>query len=125
MIQQQYTLIVTGNEITHEEGHFFKATPFTITVNNTTYSCNFEKGSAGQVVHTIQKENDVIAELIHPDYVPDAAPQDVNGILKTPDGDAIMAALLRIGISKEPKYQEHADALANSLSYQVSQKAFF
>ena len=125
MPENQYKLTVIKGETTSEDGAFFKAIPFTLTINNNIYECTFEKGSDGHVNHIIRHNNNVLCELIHPDYVPLSSPETLIETINTPDAYAIFAAFIKLGISKEPNYQQIIDSKLKSISYSVNQDKFF
>lgn len=114
--QYQYELVVNGGSVTHETGFFFKPAPFVVEWEGQTASVTFRRNAHHEVVYAIQQDNQLVAELEHPDYVADVAP-DKLGRLTT-----VFAALVHLGITANQSYHDFFES--NSVSFTVKQPIF-
>lgn len=126
MTTMQYRLVVKNGKTDVEEGHFFKALPFDISNGKKRVHCEFKKGSKGKVVQQLRMDNKVIAELEHPDYVPETAPENAASALSAPaDKDMVFlfAALVKLNIANSKDYSAYflADNRVSDFSYEVTQ----
>ena len=112
-----YSLKVQDNQVIEETGYFFQAAPFTITSEKSTLSVNFERSSNHKVYFKIHENGTLLAELTHPEYVPQQEPETLSPSLKL-----AIAAFLKTGISKQKNYNDYFDT--QSFSYTLTQPQF-
>jgi hypothetical protein len=105
--QYQYELVVNGGSVTHETGFFFKPAPFVI---------EFRRNAHHEVVYAIQHDNQLVAELEHPDYVADVEPNKLGRLT------AVFAALVHLGITANQSYHDFFES--HSVSFTVKQPIF-
>ena len=125
MSELQYKLTVRNGNKENEEGAFFKASPFKIISGETEVSCRFSRIEHGRVVYEVRKNNEVLNQLTHPDYVPEIKfgeyikPED----LKAEDR-FIYSALLHLNISKDKDYRTFFDeeSVKSEISFEVQQE---
>ena len=63
MTTLQYTCQVENGQIKHEEGHFFKAGAFSVTVGANRYEVTFEPKDQDTVVYRLKLGDKILAEL--------------------------------------------------------------
>ena len=101
----QYKAIVNNGEVTSEEGAFFKAAPFKVSVEDRQYEADFLLQDNGVAVYEIKKGDQSIMKLTHPDYVPEKS----RGVYVDPgslsqEEKEVFAALVYLKISKAKEY---------------------
>ena len=116
-----YKLSVEQGKTTEEEGFFFKAFPFEVSFQGGTLQFLFQKGKKHHVVYAVVKDGVTVAELEHPDYIPE--PEDVAAFSKKiapiKNGDVVFV-LKQLGVAKAAAhFLEDVDPMA--LTYQVTQ----
>ena len=121
MTDLQFHLIVKNNDKDTEEGFFFKALPFQIIVGNTTYDIIFEKADDGHVRHRLFQNNTLLADLVHPDYIPNCTVDQLKNTLGTTDAEAIFSALFMLDVSQDNDYKTYFDS--QSYSFEVKQRS--
>ncbi len=122
MSTNQYYCNVKENEFITKEGHFFKAGKFDITINLTTYNVTFEPVNH-TIKYKIQKNSNIITELIHPDYAPDCSLEDINTFLKNADMQTLFIALCKHNICIHKDYIKWIDETPPvKVSYEINQQ---
>ncbi|MEK9657470.1 MAG: hypothetical protein VW378_03745 [bacterium] len=102
-----YHLQIENGKIIKEEGHFFRATPFTIIKDTCHIHCEFTHKDH-EVVYKLSENNNHLINLEHPDYLPDVAPEELNTILKcSKDSLFIIEALFQLKIAKSSIYSTY------------------
>ena len=97
-----YVLNVQDGQDQSESGFFFRARPFTVSVNGHELSCVFRKGTSGKVIYALEEAGTLLVELVHPYYAPDFLPAELSRFGEdTPFVEAVYAALIRLGVTKE------------------------
>eukprot|EP01045_Picozoa_sp_COSAG04_P024728 COSAG04_NODE_3132_length_3133_cov_1.515162_1_plen_112_part_10 len=100
----QYYLKIENGEISEEQGHFFRAIPFSIKAKNCEVHCTFEH-KEHEVVYNLSEKNQNIAHLEHPDYLPEDNPQNSQQHIKSSvNPQFIIEALLQLKIAKSKDY---------------------
>ena len=97
-----YQLHVQEGQDQSESGFYFRARPFTVSVNGRDLSCVFRKGTSGKVIYALEEAGTLLVELVHPYYAPDFLPEETSRF--GDDADfirAVYAALVRLGVTKE------------------------
>ena len=112
----QYELVVNHGTVSQESGFFFKPAPFVVAWDNQSASITFRRNAHHEVVYVVQHDNQVVAELEHPDYVADVAPDQLGHL--TP----VFAALVHLGITANASYQTFFET--QPVSYTVKQAQF-
>jgi hypothetical protein len=115
----QYELAIQNGATIKEDGTFFKAAPFQIETAGKTYHVAFTRQDH-KVVYGVTTGGHMVAQLHHPDYLPDEDPARVNAGL-----ESVFAALVRLEIAKGPHaaYYRSAD-ITPELNYLVKQEQF-
>ncbi|MBD97623.1 MAG: hypothetical protein P8L47_03495 [Candidatus Marinamargulisbacteria bacterium] len=114
--QYQYELVVDGGCVTNESGVFFKPAPFVIAFDGQSIAVTFRRNDHHEVVYAVHHDNQLVAELEHPDYVANVAPDQLGSL--TP----VFAALVQLRITANKSYQDFFEA--HSVSYTVKQPKF-
>ena len=114
--QYQYELVVDKGLIANESGFFFKPAPFVIAFDSQAVTVTLRRNAHHEVVYAVHRDNQLVAELEHPDYVADVDPSQLGSL--TP----VFAALVQLGITANKSYQDFFEA--SSVSYTVKQPKF-
>jgi len=119
----QYHLKISQGNISQEEGHFFRATPFLIQFENKQVHVNF-KHESHDVVYQLTEKDQIIGTLKHPDYLPNTSIKESNKHLKSSfSSQIIIEAFLQLRISKSKEIVSELESLETS-SYEIIQYTF-
>ncbi|RAP26984.1 hypothetical protein DID78_06320 [Candidatus Marinamargulisbacteria bacterium SCGC AG-343-D04] len=125
MSNLQYECIVNNNKVTKEEGSFFKAAPFSVTVDSKRYDINFTRNEKGHVVYEFLDGDKLITSVRHPDYVPECSAEELNTTLNHPAAQALFAATCKCDVSIEKDYKAFfASDNSPKLSFHIQQHSF-
>ena len=126
MSKVQYKLKYENNVVSHEEGAFFKAIPFSIKIKDVSYDVTFGKGSQDVVVYQFRINNDLFLELKHPDYTPECKVEDLNAFLKSEQAETLFYILFHLEIAINKDYKTFLFAEGKEyLDFEVNQLSFF
>ncbi|MBI60113.1 hypothetical protein CL657_02725 [bacterium] len=124
MSKNQYELIINNNNVSHENGSFFKAGAFQIKVNETLYKVDFKR-IKHEVYYVIYNDDQEIVRLTHPDYVPECEFSELNRYLNNEDAQALFAALCRCQVSIKKEYLKWLEDNQSAVfSYSIFQPVF-
>ena len=119
-----YELEIKNNEIVKEEGHFFRAAPFTIKSESIEVVCSFTRNKEKHVIYQLSENGNVLAEYVHQDYSPECPPEDLINQLKVSNKNPypFIAAMVHLGIANDPDYKAfYQKEGAKTYSFEVIQ----
>ena len=127
MSENQFNLVVKDAQVNQEDGFFFLAAPFKITVVDTLYHCVFEGNDHQEAEFRVYLEDEILVTLDHPYYLPDEAPETFFKA-NTKHQQAIMCCLhafLQLEIAKGSDYAEFLSKHVSKINYSLSQPKFY
>jgi len=125
MTTVQYTLSVKNGAVAKEEGNFFKANPFQVTVDGVELDIRLIHDTNHEVVYEVKEGNKVLAHLEHPDFAPDCTLAELETHFNPSNkkGADYIAALIRLGVAKG-QWKAYAEEHNSSISFDVKQPRF-
>ena len=117
----QYKLSVKNGQIQEEEGSFFIAAPFVVTVDAQDYQIAFQRYNIEHVIYEVRHNDQMITRLYHPDYSPDSSPDKLQKDLNVDGLLPLFVALSHLKIATSTFYRDHYDASFDTTSFTISQ----
>jgi len=122
----QYYLKVENSKVIKEDGHFFRAAPFTIFYEGVSIVCDFSRNAKKHVVYKLIENGTILAELEHQDYSPECEPENLKNYLLVSNGNPypVIAALVHLGIAQDARYKAlYINEGADKYSFEVKQES--
>ena len=121
----QFQLIVNNGLTQKEEGFFFRAAPFTVTIGSDIFNVSFTRVFKTEdyhpVIYQISHHDTVIFELEHPDYSPTLPPEVFESQFPSLPISSLLTALTKLSLIRDKEYASYKE---KPVSFSVYQDVF-